>query len=61
MFNEGNAGGHFKKPFQVALFKKFRKEIVNIPDDLDMGEMGMYRTGLKRGITYKLHNKTDHG
>ena len=32
---------------------------MNIPDDLDMGGMGMDVTGLKRGITCKLHNKTD--
>ena len=34
-------GGHFTKPLQGALFRKFRPEIMNIPDDLDMGEMGM--------------------
>ena len=32
---------------------------MNIPDDLDIDEMGMVRTGLKRGITCKLHNETD--
>ena len=32
---------------------------MNIPDDLDMGNMGMDGTGLKRGITCKLHNETD--
>ena len=32
---------------------------MNIPDDLDMGEMGMDGKGLKKGITCKLHNKTD--
>ena len=35
-------GDHFTKPLQGALFRKFRAEIMNIPDDLDMGEMGMY-------------------
>ena len=34
---------------------------MNIPDDLDMGEMGMNRIGLQKGITWKLHNETDHG
>ena len=34
---------------------------MNIPDDLDIGEMGMDRTGLKKGITCKLHNETDTG
>ena len=52
-------GDHFTKPLQCALFRKFRAEIINIPDDLDMGEMGMDRKGLKRGITCKLHNETD--
>ena len=28
---------HFIKPLQGALFRKFRAEIINIPDDLDMG------------------------
>ena len=52
-------GDHFTKPLQGALFRKFRAEIMNIPDDLDMGEMGMDGKGLKGGITCKLHNKTD--
>ena len=30
-------GYHFTKPLQGALFRKFRAEIMNIPDDLDMG------------------------
>ena len=34
---------------------------MKILDELDMGEMGMDRTGLKRGIMCKLHNNTDHG
>ena len=34
---------------------------MNISDDLDMGEMGMDGTDLKKGITCKLHNKTDPG
>ena len=32
---------------------------MNIPDDLDMGEMVMDEKGLKKGVTCKLHNKTD--
>ena len=39
---------HFTKPLQGALFRKFRVEIMNIPDDLDMGEIGMDKKGLKR-------------
>ena len=42
-------GGHFTKPLQGALFIKFRSEIMNIPNDLDMGEMGMDGKGLKGG------------
>ena len=52
-------GGHFTNPLQGALFRKFREEIMNVPDDLDIGAMGMDRKGLKKGITCKLHNETD--
>ena len=52
-------GDHFTKPLQGALFRKFRTEIMNIPDALDMGEIGVDGKGLKKGITYKLHNETD--
>ena len=52
-------GDHFTKPLQGALFRKFRAEIMNITDDLDMGEMGIYGKGFKKGITCKLHNETD--
>ena len=50
---------HFTKPLQGALFRKFRAEIMNIPDELDMGKLGIDRKFLKKGITCKLHNKTD--
>ena len=36
-------GDHFTKQLQGALFRKFRAEIMNITDDLDMGDMGMDR------------------
>ena len=52
-------GYHFTKPLQGTLFRKFRAEIINIPDDLDMGEMGMDVKLPKKGITCKLHNKTE--
>ena len=52
-------GDNYKKPLQGALFRKFRAEIMNIPNDLDMREMGMDGKGLKRGITCKLYNQTD--
>ena len=42
-------GEHLTKPLQGALFRKFMAEIMNITDDLDMGEMGMGGTGLKMG------------
>ena len=42
-------GDHFTKPLQGALFRKFRAEIMNILDDLDMGEMGMVVKYLRRG------------
>ena len=41
-------GDHFTKPLQGPLFRKFKTEIMNIPDHLDMGEMAMDRKGLKR-------------
>ena len=44
---EEMCGDHFTKSLQVALFRKFRSEIMNIPDDLDMGNMGMDGTGFK--------------
>ena len=49
-------GDHFTKPLQGALFRKFRAEIMNIPDNLDIGWMGMDGKGLRNGITCKLHN-----
>ena len=52
-------GEHFTKTLQGALFRKFRAQIMNIPDDLDMGEMFMDRRGFKKGIECKLHKKTD--
>ena len=54
-------GGHFTKPLQGALFRKFGSEIMNITDNLDMGDMGMYVAGLKKGVMCELHNKTDPG
>ena len=34
---------------------------MNILDVMNMGGMGMDGTGFKKGITFKLHNKTDPG
>ena len=54
-------GDHFTKPLQGALFRKFREEIMNIPDELYMGEMGMDGEGIKKGFMWKLHNENDPG
>ena len=43
-------GGHFTKPLQGAQFRKFRTEIMNIPDYLDMGDMSMDRKIFKKKI-----------
>ena len=50
-------GNHFTNPLQGALFRKFRAEIINIPYDLDIGEMGMDIKGLRKGILCKLHRE----
>ena len=42
-------GDNFIKPLQGALFRKSRAEIMNIPYDLDMGEMSMYGKSLEKG------------
>ena len=34
---------------------------MNIPDDVDMGEMGMDRAGIKKGVKWKLNNDIDPG
>ena len=34
---------------------------MNIPDDLDLGDIGMDRTSLKKGIKCKHHNEIDPG
>ena len=39
-------GDHFTKSLQGTLFRNFRAQIMNISDDLYMGEMGMDRAGL---------------
>ena len=44
-YTEEMWGEHFTKPLQGALLRKFRAEIMNIPDELDLGEMVMDRTG----------------
>ena len=41
---------HLMKPLHGALFRKFRTEIMNIPDDMDMGDTGMDGSGIKREL-----------
>ena len=50
---------HPAKTLKGELLRKFRSETMNIPDDLDMGEMSMDVTGLKKGVMWKLNNETD--
>ena len=33
---------HFTKPLQGELFRKFRVELMNIPKDMDMADMGWH-------------------
>ena len=37
------------------------QKLCNIPDELDMENISMEGTGLKKGTTWKLHNGTDLG
>ena len=42
-------GEYLTNQLQGALFSKFRAEITNLPEDLEMGKIGMDGAGLKRG------------
>ena len=42
-------GDHFTNPLQGAVFRKFRAEIMNITDDLNMDDIGTELKVLKRG------------
>ena len=48
---------HFTKPFQGELFQIFRAELMNIPEDTNMTEMGWDGTKSEKYISCKLHNK----
>ena len=50
---------HFTKPLQGELFRKFRAELMNIPEDMDMEDMGWDGVDQPKGVTWKLHNETD--
>ena len=39
-----------------ALLRKSRANIMNIPDDLNMDEIGLGGEGMKKGVMWKLHN-----
>ena len=49
-------GDHFTKLLQGELISKFRAKIINIPDDINMDDMGMSGTCTKKGFMWKLHN-----
>ena len=49
-------GDHIIKLLQGELISKFRAEIINIPDDINMDNMGMSGTCTKKGFMWKLHN-----
>ena len=52
-------GNHFTKPLKGALFKNFRAEIMNIPYDLNMYDLGIDGAGMKKWVMWKLNNNTD--
>ena len=50
---------HFTKPFQGELFRSFRAELMNIPEDADIADMGWDRTDAEKGVPWKLQNELD--
>ena len=50
---------HFTKPLQGGLFRRFRAELMNIPEDADITEMGLEGSEAEKGILWKLHNELD--
>ena len=50
---------HFTKPLQGELFRRFRAELMNISEDVDMGVMGWEGTEAKKGVSWKLHKESD--
>ena len=49
---------HFTKPLQGSLFCKFRGEIMNIPEETDMNDMGWNDITEKKTVSEKLHGVT---
>ena len=52
-------GNHFTKPLQGVIFRNFSAEIMNRPDDLNMEDMGIDGTGMKKGVRWNLHNENE--
>ena len=50
---------HFTKPLQGGIFKKFRTELMYIPEDIDINDLGSNGIGMKAGVTWKQHGDTD--
>ena len=47
---------HFTKPLQGGLFRIFRAELMNIPEDADITDMGWDGTETEKVVSWKLHN-----
>ena len=50
---------HFTKPLHVEIFRRFRAELMNIPEDADITEMGWDGAEAEKEVSWKLHNKLD--
>ena len=50
---------HFTKPLQGELFRNFRDELMNIHDDMKMNDLGWEGVDEPKGLTWKLHGKTN--
>ena len=50
---------HFTKPLQGELLRRFISELMNLPEDTDMTEMGWDGTESEKGVSWKLHNEPD--
>ena len=48
---------HFTKPLQRGLFHIFRAELVNLPEDADITDMGWDSIKTEKGVSWKLHNE----
>ena len=49
----------FTKPLQGELFRRFIAELMNIPEDADITEMGWDGTEVEKGVSWKLQNDLD--